>query len=196
MQGSMANGGVKASAFIYSKSLNLVPNPGRSYSGLTHVTDWFPTFMMLASDGTWDGEGVPEVDGYDVYNAIVSGDPNPRSFIFHNFNSERNTGAVQDSEFKFIVGAAGSRLAYDVVFSQASSLPNETCSFEDTSAFPVLAETLSPTSQPTIQPSPVPTIHSVTTFEPTLTHEPTVTKSRNRKGRNRGRGGRSHRHSG
>ncbi len=70
-----------------SPSLIPVARQGASFSGLVHLTDWMPTFMALASNGTWKGpaSGLP-IDGHNVLPAIQTGEASPRTEIFHNFN--------------------------------------------------------------------------------------------------------------
>jgi arylsulfatase A-like enzyme len=65
----IAPGGVKLDAFIYSPSLIDSDLQGTTYSGLMHVTDWFPTILDLADisytpDDDYALDGVSQVDAW------------------------------------------------------------------------------------------------------------------------------------
>jgi len=107
-KGTLFEGGIKVDSFIYSPKLQ---NPGTIYSGLMHVSDWFPTMLALASisyepdeDHTLDG--VNQVAGWqDIASA-------PRSSMLYNmylaltdydFDIWYNGSfAVRDNRFKLM----------------------------------------------------------------------------------------------
>jgi hypothetical protein len=39
------------------------------------MTDWFPSLLQLASDGSWTGStsGSEDIDGIDVFDSFVNG---------------------------------------------------------------------------------------------------------------------------
>jgi len=57
-------------------STNLIPvaRQGSIYNGLVHISDWFPTFLHLASGGSWttptNGQ---EIDGMNIFNELATG---------------------------------------------------------------------------------------------------------------------------
>lgn len=82
-KGSYNRGGVSATALIHSQ---LLPTEirGSTYDGLLHVSDWLPTFMGLATDKQWTGSLTGAVlDGMDVWDAITTNSPSPRTEIVH-----------------------------------------------------------------------------------------------------------------
>eukprot|EP01035_Chromulina_nebulosa_P023700 gene23700-30735_t len=65
-KGSYYRGGISATALIHSRLIP-VSARGSTYSGLTHVTDWLPTLMGLATDGDWmSGYTDVVIDGVDI----------------------------------------------------------------------------------------------------------------------------------
>lgn len=87
-KGSISRGGIAGTGLIHSQ---FIPENmrGQSYSGLIHVTDWLPTFMSLATNGSWNGSlsGV-EIDGVDVWSAIMSNASSPRVELVHDYDDE------------------------------------------------------------------------------------------------------------
>lgn len=61
-KGTLFEGGTRVDAFIYSP---LLPSTvtGSSYSGLMHVSDWFPTILDLAGVTTFKSKKGYEMDG-------------------------------------------------------------------------------------------------------------------------------------
>ena len=53
---------------------------GSIYSGMIHESDWYPTLITLAGgDPTDTGEGRVPIDGHDVWSAMLTGAPSPRT---------------------------------------------------------------------------------------------------------------------
>lgn len=80
----LCTGGTKVDAFVYSPLLSGVA--GSTYSGLMHVSDWFPTILGFA--GIIDyvpGDGY-SLDGLDQSAAIATADATacPRDFMLYN----------------------------------------------------------------------------------------------------------------
>jgi hypothetical protein len=56
-----------------------------------HVTDWLPTLMGLATNGEWSSSNSvsgKEVDGVDMWSAIINDEESPRSEIVHFVDGE------------------------------------------------------------------------------------------------------------
>ena len=75
-KGSLWEGGCRASAFVWSPLL-----PARRnfvWRGLFHVSDWLPTALEVA--GVADPlHSFPELDGFPMWKALVSGGSSPRT---------------------------------------------------------------------------------------------------------------------
>ena len=106
-KGSLFEGGIKVDSFIYSPKLK---SGGTTYTGLMHVSDWFPTMLALAGitytpDADHPLDGVNQVDGwlgvrtprdtmlYNYYTALTD----------YSFNIWYNGSfAVRDERFKLM----------------------------------------------------------------------------------------------
>lgn len=87
-KGSLYRGGLSCRAVLYSSNTELIPSHrrGSTYSGQMHVTDWLPTLMNLATNGEWissNSMSGKEIDGVDMWEAIINNDESPRSEIVH-----------------------------------------------------------------------------------------------------------------
>ena len=128
-KGAYTEGGVHNTAFLYGPA-SLIPPVlrGTSYDGLVYISDWFPTLMGLASAGTWTGpSNGHEIDGFDIYNAIITSSPSPRTEIFMNFDVGRQKGAILIGKRKLVYGSLGSQQEPDVIFTLNGTLPYAIC---------------------------------------------------------------------
>ena len=106
-KGALFEGGIKVDSFIYSP---LLSNGGTTYTGLMHISDWFPTIMALAQitytpSSGYELDGVNQVDGW-------TGKKIPRSTMLYNmytnisdynFNIWTNGSfAVRDGRYKLM----------------------------------------------------------------------------------------------
>jgi arylsulfatase A-like enzyme len=69
---STLRGGTSNTAIIHSK---LLPESlqGSKYSYLVHITDWLPTLMHIATNGSWTGSYVnASIDGKDLWPGLLS----------------------------------------------------------------------------------------------------------------------------
>lgn len=99
-------GGVRGSAFVYS---DLLPQDirGRKYSGLMHISDWYPTLCGLAGvDANDTGPGRVPVDGRDVWPYLLSrgNDSSPHEYVILGMNNGTNGGLLRNDGYKIIVG--------------------------------------------------------------------------------------------
>ncbi|XP_067935201.1 arylsulfatase B-like [Watersipora subatra] len=79
-KGSYYEGGIRGIGFVTGPLVSAAA--GQVNHELIHVTDWFPTLMYLAG-GSIDSE---ELDGYNVWEAILSRQKSPRYEILHNID--------------------------------------------------------------------------------------------------------------
>jgi arylsulfatase A-like enzyme len=106
-KGALFEGGIKVDSFIYSP---LLSKPGTTYSGLMHISDWFPTILALSQivytpRSGYELDGVSQIDGWN-------GKSTPRTNMLYNmytnisdynFNIWTNGSfAVRDARFKLM----------------------------------------------------------------------------------------------
>jgi hypothetical protein len=110
-KGSLWEGGVKVDSFIYSPLLDSRVR-GSVYSGIMHVSDWFPTILELANVQYTPAVG-HEFDGYSQFSAMTGvSTTNPREFLLYNmyvnvqkesFSMYGNSAlAIRDKRYKLI----------------------------------------------------------------------------------------------
>jgi arylsulfatase B/arylsulfatase I/J len=83
-KGSLYEGGVKVDSFLYNAKLPKGVE-GSTYSGLMHVSDWFPTILDLAGihykpDDDYKLDGVSQKIGFKYGESS-----NPRDFMLYNY---------------------------------------------------------------------------------------------------------------
>jgi arylsulfatase A-like enzyme len=106
-KGALFEGGIKVDSFIYSP---LLSNTGTTYTGLMHISDWFPTILALSQityvpSSGYELDGVNQLDGWN-------GNKIPRSTMLYNmytnisdynFNIWTNGSfAVRDGRYKLM----------------------------------------------------------------------------------------------
>jgi len=100
---SYYRGGVSNTAIMHSK---LIPSSARgsTYSGQTHVTDWLPTIMSLATNGQWTGSYTgATIDGSNIFEAAVHNYSSPHTEIVHKISSSTDAAtAIQIDMIKYI----------------------------------------------------------------------------------------------
>jgi len=106
-KGALFEGGIKVDSFIYSP---LLSNSGTNFTGLMHISDWFPTILALANivytpSDEYKLDGINQIDGW-------KGTSTPRTTLLYNvyaditdynFNIWRNGSfAIRDSKYKLM----------------------------------------------------------------------------------------------
>jgi hypothetical protein len=66
------------------------------------MLDWLPTLMHLATNNSWTGSlRQADLDGYDMWSAIVNGEDSPRHVIVHGIR--KKSSSVQLNMLKYDV---------------------------------------------------------------------------------------------
>jgi len=96
-KGSLYEGGVRVNAFIYSPLLSKYA--GTIYSGLFHVSDWFPTLLGFG-DISFTAKSDKTLDGIDQSTAMTVGynmpDDYPREYLLYNMYTNVSTQSQFD----------------------------------------------------------------------------------------------------
>jgi arylsulfatase A-like enzyme len=109
-KGSFFEGGVHVESFMYSPTY-LKNVAGKTYDGLFHVSDWFPTMLDMAGLFYIAPFG-KELDGVSHYNALVSDEDCPRDYLLINYYYDPYRGsetlwtgkavAIRDKQYKLL----------------------------------------------------------------------------------------------
>ncbi|XP_049270278.1 arylsulfatase I [Rhipicephalus sanguineus] len=97
-KGTLWEGGVRASAFVWSPRLR---HGGKVSQQLMHITDWLPTLYSAAGG---DVKRLGPLDGVDMWHSLVVGKPSPRTEILLNIDENTRTAALRHRDFKLVVG--------------------------------------------------------------------------------------------
>src|SRR5262249_46635621 len=95
-KGSVYEGGTRVVAF--ANWPGHIP-AGTVVDGMIHTVDWLPTLARLGGADTSKSKAL---DGVDVWAAISSGKPSPRTEVVYNI--EPNRAAVRDGDWKLVWG--------------------------------------------------------------------------------------------
>ena len=111
-KGDVFEGGVRVPAFAldFTASPNApgkyLGTPGRSFEGLVHCSDWFPTLVSWAG-----GSEVNGLDGHDLSVALLEGSKSPRNEVLLDLYDEGECVwpgkmvALRVGKFKLIQGS-------------------------------------------------------------------------------------------
>eukprot|EP01083_Nonionella_stella_P006764 19580_1 len=105
-KGQLWEGGIRGPAFIYSPLFELKPNEYKSgyrYKGLMHVSDWYVTFAGLVNASI---DRLQDLDGYNMWNALIKNDSSPRTEILHNIDPIAGNSAIRSGKWKLLQGVA------------------------------------------------------------------------------------------
>lgn len=109
-------------SFIYSNKLPSTVK-GKSYAGLFHVSDWFPTILNIAGIAYNPGIG-HELDGYDQYPSITNHNLlSPREYMLYDYCYDvenkffdlwkNSTAAVRNSRYELMHTFLSSKTRYN-----------------------------------------------------------------------------------
>jgi len=91
-------GGVRGVSFIHG---NMLPNKGTVSNKLAHAVDWLPTLVNLVGGST---KSPHPLDGIDIWSALTSNSPSPRTEILFNVDPIELMAAVRVGDWKLVVG--------------------------------------------------------------------------------------------
>ena len=108
---TLFEGGIRAATFVFSELLPRAVR-GSNVTHMTHISDWYHTFSLLAGvNPTDDHPGVFPIDGVDLWPLITGENTTPpRDTIVVGHAVEwagNTTGAVIKGDWKLIVGGQG-----------------------------------------------------------------------------------------
>jgi len=161
---SPLEGGTKVPAFIHSP---LLPTT-EDFSGINHVTDWYPTFMRLGGEPKAYVDGL-KFDGVDQLETLFGGqvDKKARTQMVYNIRNEpfwndfhhgqKTSGWIRDGDFKYgqiwVYDSVRFDILYDLKsdptekFNVAVDHPDQLKKMSD--LFDDLAQSMVPADEPT-----------------------------------------------
>ena len=105
-KGTYWEGGIRVPAFIYSKMFE--NSMGYNYTGLFHVTDWYPTIIHMINELTHNNETnlnyLDELDGINQWNSIINNETSMRNEILINIDPISNNSAIRWNQWKLLQG--------------------------------------------------------------------------------------------
>jgi len=128
---TLGEGGVRNHALVFGSAVPTAARGTVYAGGLVHVTDWHVTFASLGG-ASLEGK---DVDGYNVWPAIISGAASPRTEMLLNYdpdpigNPARSAGHTGHPQWAYRMGEF--KLLQNVARSKVHSVPNSSWSSED-----------------------------------------------------------------
>ena len=102
-KGSLFEGGTKVDAFIYSKGLVSSDDAGTKYTGLMHVTDWFPTILdMVGLSSQFSPDSGYALDGVSQWSYLTTSQyssQSARDYMLYNYIVNIN-GSTREFDIK------------------------------------------------------------------------------------------------
>ena len=102
-KGTLFEGGIRQNSWIWGAML---PSQvvGTTYYDQLHITDFFPTFMSIATAGMWHPNYDYDLDGMDVWAALSMGFASPRNESL--LNTLDSTGGLRLGDFVYLEGVS------------------------------------------------------------------------------------------
>ncbi|XP_034183230.2 arylsulfatase B isoform X1 [Osmia lignaria lignaria] len=91
-------GGTRGVAAIWSP---LIKEPRRVSNQMMFMADWFPTLLSAAGA---ERKHLGNIDGFDLWPALISDKISPRSDIVLNIDDISNYSAIRRGDFKYVIG--------------------------------------------------------------------------------------------
>ncbi|KAK8754965.1 hypothetical protein V5799_002336 [Amblyomma americanum] len=98
IKGTVWEGGIRGTAFVWSPRLKVTR---RVSNQLMHITDWLPTLYSAAGG---DVQNLGSLDGTDMWHALSTGAPSPRTEALLEFNTETEIAALRYLNYKIVLG--------------------------------------------------------------------------------------------
>ena len=91
-------GGVRGSALVWSSQFR---GRGRVSEQMMTIHDWLPTLYSAAGGHAAD---LDNIDGMDMWSAIVKDTASPRNIVLHNIDPQRMISSIRVGDYKMVRG--------------------------------------------------------------------------------------------
>jgi hypothetical protein len=161
-------GAIRVRSILHAPGL--LPYAGRTFRGLSHITDWFPTIMNIATRSRWGGVPISglDIDGVDLWERILtvdSSDENyksPRTTLVMNYNEDGEGVILMASNrdgklYKLMIGQYTGTTEQPAEVPYDTGLHNHSCTSPVPTPFPSYSTPL-PSTFPSYAPTPHPSM--------------------------------------
>ena len=93
-------GGVRGSSLVWSARLR---GEGRVSDQMMTVHDWLPTLYSAAGGRVAD---LDNIDGMNMWEALMKNTESPRNIVLHNIDSQRMISAIRVGDYKLVRGTS------------------------------------------------------------------------------------------
>jgi len=100
-KGTLFEGGIRQASFMWG---TMLPESvlGTTFDGAISLTDWFPTFLSIATAGMWRPNYFYTMDGVDMSQALYYGGQGPRNETLLNIIDE--AGGLRMGNWTYLEG--------------------------------------------------------------------------------------------
>ncbi|KAJ8670681.1 hypothetical protein QAD02_001940 [Eretmocerus hayati] len=95
---TLFEGGVRGVGLVWSSSIT---RPGRIANQTFSIVDWLPTLFKVSGG---DPGLLKDIDGLDVWDALVEDKQSPRKTVLHNIDNDRGVAAITMNGWKLMKG--------------------------------------------------------------------------------------------